>query len=96
MTVVASALVVEATLWAAVAIVCLALLSFYRVVRGPTLADRVVAVNGIGTATVVVLALLSVAIDEPGLLDVALVYALLNFLLSLGLARYAVDGGSVP
>ena len=95
MTAAASPLVADALVGAALAVVVLAVLSFYRVVRGPTLPDRVVAVNGIGTATVVVLALLSVGLDEPGLLDVALVYALLNFLLSIGLARFAVERGGV-
>ena len=95
MTGVESPLVEAAMLGAAVAVVGLAVIAFYRVVRGPTLPDRVVAVNGIGTATVVVLALLAVGLDEGGLLDVALVYALLNFLLSLGLAKFAIDRGGI-
>ena len=41
-------------------------------------------------------ALCSAAFDEPGFLDVALVYALLNFLLSLGLARVSVERGALP
>jgi multicomponent Na+:H+ antiporter subunit F len=95
MTGIESPLVDDAMVGAALAVVVLALLAFYRVVRGPTLPDRVVAANGIGTATVVVLALLSAGLGEPGLLDVALVYALLNFLLSIGLAKYAVERGGV-
>jgi multicomponent Na+:H+ antiporter subunit F len=95
MTGVESPLVEAAMLGAAVAVVGLALIAFYRVIEGPTLPDRVVAVNGIGTATVVVLALLAVGLDEGGLLDVALVYALLNFLLSLGLAKFAIDRGGI-
>ncbi len=85
----------DALVGAALAVVVLAALCFGRVVVGPTLPDRVVAVNGVGTATVTVLVLLSVGLDEPGLLDVAIVYALLNFSLSLGLARYAVERGGV-
>jgi len=82
---------------AAIAVVVLAVVALYRLFRGPTLPDRVVAANGFGTSTLIVLALLSVGLDEPGLLDVALVYALLNFLLSLGLATYAGgDGGEEP
>jgi multicomponent Na+:H+ antiporter subunit F len=54
-----------------------------------------VALNVIGTATVVVIALLAAALGEPGFLDVALVYALLNFLLSLGLARFSVEQGGL-
>jgi multicomponent Na+:H+ antiporter subunit F len=62
---------------------------------GPTTADRVVAVNVVGTGAVVVIALLAAGLDEPGLLDVALVYALLNFLLSVGLARVAAERGGL-
>jgi multicomponent Na+:H+ antiporter subunit F len=92
---VASPIVETAMVGGALVIVALAVLATYRVVRGPTLPDRVVAVNGIGTATVVVLVFLSVGLDEGGLLDVALVYALLNFLLSLGLAKFAIDRGGI-
>lgn len=72
---------------AAVALVGLAAVVGYRVAVGPTLQDRVVAVNALGTTAVVVLAVLAAAFDDPGLLDVALAYGLLNFLLSVGLAR---------
>jgi multicomponent Na+:H+ antiporter subunit F len=77
------------------ALVVLATVLFWRVAAGPTTADRVVAVNVIGTAAVVVIALLGAALDEPGFLDVALVYALLNFLLSLGLARFSIERGGL-
>ncbi|KAB1185519.1 MULTISPECIES: monovalent cation/H+ antiporter complex subunit F [Haloferax] len=76
---------------AALGLVSIALL--WRVVVGPTTADRVIAVNVIGTSVVVIIALLGVALGEVGFLDVALVYGLLNFLLSLGLARLSLDGG---
>ncbi|WP_327053848.1 monovalent cation/H+ antiporter complex subunit F [Halomicrococcus gelatinilyticus] len=79
----------------ALALVVLALALFGRVAVGPSTADRLVAVNVIGTAAVVVIALLAAAFDEPGFLDVALVYALLNFLLSLGLARFSVERGGI-
>ena len=95
MTGIETSFVADVLVGAALVLVGLALVAFYRVVRGPTLPDRVIAVNGIGTTTVVVLALLSVGLDESGLLDVALVYALLNFLLSIGLANYAIERGGV-
>ena len=79
----------NALLTAAVALVALAGVAGYRVYGGPTLYDRAIAANAVGTTTVVVLALLAAALPEPGLLDVALAYALLNFLLAIGLARYA-------
>ena len=88
-------LAVTGLLAGAVALVGIALVLLWRVAVGPTTADRVVAVNVVGTAAVVVIALLAAALDEPGFLDVALVYALLNFLLSLGLARFSVERGGL-
>jgi multicomponent Na+:H+ antiporter subunit F len=88
-------LVADALAAGALALVVLALVTLVRVALGPTLPDRVVAVNGAGTLTVVVLALFAVGLDEPGLLDVALVYALLNFLLSLGLSTFALERGGI-
>lgn len=86
MTSAAAVLVAGAT-----ALVVLAVATFGRAVRGPTIQDRVIAVNAIGTTTVVVVALAGAALDEPGALDVALAYALLNFLLSLGLSKVLVE-----
>jgi multicomponent Na+:H+ antiporter subunit F len=89
-------LAADALLAGAGALVAVAGLLLWRVVAGPTTADRVVAVNVVGTGAVVVIALLGAALDEPGFLDVALVYALLNFLLSVGLARVAAERGGLP
>ena len=91
----ADPLVTDVLLATAAAVVLLALALFGRLVLGPTTPDRVVAVNVVGTAAVVVIVLLGAALDEPGLLDVALVYALLNFLLSIGLAKFSIDRGGV-
>jgi multicomponent Na+:H+ antiporter subunit F len=88
-------LVADVLLAAATAVVVLALVLLGRIVLGPTTPDRVVAVNVVGTAAVVVIALLGAALDEPGFLDVALVYALLNFLLSIGLAKFTIERGGV-
>ncbi|WP_436927321.1 monovalent cation/H+ antiporter complex subunit F [Halosimplex amylolyticum] len=77
----------------AAAFVALALAMLGRVAAGPTVQDRVLAVNAAGTVTVVVIALAAAAFDEPGFVDVALAYALLNFLLSIGLAKVLVGRG---
>ena len=66
-----------------------------RAVLGPTVQDRTVAVNAVGTVTVVVIVLAGAALGEPGFVDVALVYALLNFLLSIGLSKLLVERGGV-
>ncbi|WP_276259751.1 cation:proton antiporter [Haloglomus litoreum] len=88
-------LLADGLLVAAAALVVLGLGAGHRLFRGPTVQDRVIAANAMGTTTVVVIALLGAALGEPGYLDVALVYALLNFLLSVGLAKYVVERGGV-
>ena len=50
-----------------------------RSVRGPRVTDRIVAINSIGTMTIVVIALFSVLLDAAYLLDVCLIYAMISF-----------------
>jgi len=90
-----SGLVDTVLLGAAGAFVLFAIVLVYRIVAGPTMQDRVIAVNGIGTNTVVVLALLAAALDQPGFLDVALVYGMLNFLMSIAISKFTVERGGV-
>ncbi|WP_318570289.1 cation:proton antiporter [Salinigranum marinum] len=80
---------------AAAAFVVASLVGVYRIVRGPTMPDRVIAVNVIGSNTVIIIALLAAAIGEPGALDIALVYALLNFVLSIAISKFSVERGGV-
>jgi len=67
----------------------------YRAILGPTNQDRVLAVNVLGTNTVVILALLGAALGEPWFLDIALVYALLNFMMSIAISKFTVERGGV-
>ena len=55
-------------------------LALARALLGPTVYDRVLAVNMIGTKTVLVLAVITFLIDRPDFLDLALAYALINFI----------------
>ncbi|SDX57420.1 monovalent cation/H+ antiporter complex subunit F [Halobellus clavatus] len=80
---------------AAGAFVVFAIVLVYRIVAGPTMQDRVIAVNGIGTNVVVVLALLAAALERPGYLDIALVYGMLNFLMSIAISKFTVERGGV-
>lgn len=90
-----SPLAVDVLLVGAVGLVLLGLALLGRIVLGPTTQDRVIGINVVGTATVVVIAMLAAALGEPGFLNVALVYALLNFLLSIGLAKFSIEQGGV-
>ncbi|MDI6799725.1 MAG: cation:proton antiporter [Actinomycetota bacterium] len=65
----------------------------FRAIAGPTLADRLVAVNLIGTKTVAVLSLIAFIFDQSMYIDTAIVYALLNFIVTIAVARYLETGG---
>jgi multicomponent Na+:H+ antiporter subunit F len=64
------------------------LLAVVRLVKGPALPDRVVAVDLIGNLAVAVLGLLAIRFDEPALLQPAMVLALVAFLGTVAFARY--------
>jgi Multisubunit Na+/H+ antiporter, MnhF subunit len=88
-------LVTQVFLLVATLLMVLAVAMFYRAVKGPTTQDRVLAVNVLGTNTVIVLALLAEGLGEPSLLDIALVYALLNFLMAIAISKFTVERGGV-
>jgi multicomponent Na+:H+ antiporter subunit F len=88
-------LVNDVLLGAAAAFILTSLVGVFRIVRGPTMTDRVIAINILGSNVVIVIALLAAAIGEPGALDIALVYALLNFLLSIAISKFTVERGGV-
>ena len=66
-------LVTQVFLLVAAGFMLLAVAMFYRAIVGPTTQDRVLAVNVLGTNTVIVLALLAVGLGERWLVDIALV-----------------------
>ncbi|OUJ19175.1 Multisubunit Na+/H+ antiporter MnhF subunit [Methanonatronarchaeum thermophilum] len=76
----------------AIILVITALIAIYRAVKGPTLPDRLVAIQVIGTATLIVLVLIAYITNQPLFIDVALTYALLNFLLAVIAGRYLITG----
>lgn len=52
----------------------------YRSVKGPNTADRIIAVNMIGTITILLILVISLITGEGYLMDIALIYAMLSFL----------------
>jgi len=78
---------------AASVIVFGAVLVLYRAIKGPRVYDRVLAVNAIGTKTVVLLALTGFIYERPHFLDIALVYALINFIATIAFLKYLETGG---
>jgi len=63
--------------------------AFIRLAIGPTLADRVVALDMMNITIIAFCGLYAIAIEDPSLLDVAIVVALVGFLATVALARYA-------
>ena len=59
--------------------ICL-VFSFIRSLIGPKVADRIVAVNMIGTQVILIICILAIYFKEGGLVDVALIYAMFSFL----------------
>lgn len=63
-------------------------LAFIRLLRGPNIPDRLVALELLTTVGVGIAALYCIAFDEPVYLDVAIVLALVAFLGTVTFARY--------
>lgn len=59
---------------------------------GPTAIDRLLAINIIGTKTIAIISVISFAFNEIFFLDIAIVYALISFLLTIGVAKYLETG----
>jgi multicomponent Na+:H+ antiporter subunit F len=77
----------------ALAMLCVALiLAFVRLVHGPSLPDRVVALDLTGTLVVGLIAVYAVATGEYVFLDAAIVLALIAFLGTVAFARYVEKG----
>ena len=63
-----------------------------RALLGPTVYDRILAVNAFGTKTVIVVAIVSVLRGRPELLDIALLYTLINFVVTIAILKYKEAG----
>mgnify|MGYP000728197702 CR=1 FL=1 len=63
-----------------VAILVTMSLALARALLGPSVYDRVLAVNMFGTKTVLLLSVIAFLYDRPDFLDLALAYALINFI----------------
>jgi multicomponent Na+:H+ antiporter subunit F len=73
---------------AIVAILMVMGMALARAVLGPTVYDRILAANAFGTLTVSLIALLGFLTDRPEFLDIALVYALINFIGTIAVTKY--------
>ena len=63
------------------------LLVLVRALRGPSVFDRILAVNAAGTKTVILVVLLGFLSMRPEFLDIALLYALMNFVVTIAILK---------
>jgi multicomponent Na+:H+ antiporter subunit F len=63
-------------------------LAFFRLVRGPSLPDRVIALDLIAPLAMGIIAVLAIVTDQAVFLDVAIVLALITFLATVAFAQY--------
>jgi multicomponent Na+:H+ antiporter subunit F len=73
---------------AAVAILIVMCVALARAVLGPTLYDRILAVNMFGTKTVLLLSVMSVVTGRGDMVDIAFIYALINFVGVVAVLRF--------
>jgi multicomponent Na+:H+ antiporter subunit F len=77
---------------AALAILLTMALALGRALSGPTLYDRILAVNVFGTKTVLIIAVIGFLTERPEFLDVALVYALISFIAVIAVLKFFAYG----
>jgi multicomponent Na+:H+ antiporter subunit F len=76
-------------------------LALARALLGPTVYDRVLAVNSFGTKTVLLIAVFGFLTGRPDFLDISLIYALINFIGTIAVLKFLKFGdlgtpGSAP
>lgn len=59
---------------------CMLFLCLIRAIKGPKVADRIVAVNMMGTMVMVMIAVFALLLNEGYLIDICLIYAMISFL----------------
>ncbi|WP_175059525.1 monovalent cation/H+ antiporter complex subunit F [Thermococcus sp. 2319x1] len=74
--------------WGAVVLIITSIILSYRVLFGPTLADRIVGINTVTTKTVIILAIFGFMAKEYFFLDLAIVLLMVNAVGGLILAKY--------
>lgn len=76
----------------AIAVMVMIFLALIRAVVGPTAPDRVVAINIIGTKTLLIITLIARLYHQEFFLDIAMIYALMSFIATIGIAKYLEKG----
>ena len=76
-------------LWTGVAILASSLICLYRVLFGPTIVDRIIGVNVIGTKTIALILIIGLIFKQVDMfIDIAFVYALINFIGTIAFCKF--------
>ena len=81
---------------AAAAVMVSMLLVLIRACKGPSVFDRILAINSFGTLTVLLISVHGYLAGRPEFLDLALVYALINFIGTIAVSKYVRYGDQAP
>ena len=73
---------------ATISIVISFIMELIRLFLGPTLYDRVLALNAFGTLAVLMISVVGFLFGRPDFLDIALLYALLNFIGTIAILKF--------
>tara|TARA_R110000868_G_scaffold31915_1_gene116579 strand:- start:22 stop:330 length:309 start_codon:yes stop_codon:yes gene_type:complete len=73
---------------AAIALIIAICLMTIRALLGPTLYDRVLAVNSMGTKIVLFIGVLGFLLGRPDFLDISVLYALINFVSTIAILKF--------
>jgi multicomponent Na+:H+ antiporter subunit F len=73
---------------ALLAVLMAMVIALLRALLGPSVYDRILAANSFGTKTVLFIAVIGFASGRPEFLDIALVYALINFIGTIAILKF--------
>lgn len=77
---------------AAIGVLATMLLALLRAIRGPSVYDRILAVNMFGTKTMLLIAVAGFLAGRPEWLDIALLYGLISYIAALAVLRFSKYG----
>ena len=73
---------------ATIAILVTMFMVLIRALKGPTVYDRILSINSFGTLTLLLIAVYGFLTERPEFLDIAMVYALINFIGTVAVSKY--------
>jgi len=73
---------------AAISVLVVMLMALLRALLGPTVYDRILAMNSFGTSTVLLIAVYGFLTSRPEFTDIALLYALINFVGTIAVMKF--------